>query len=47
MGPSTALRCSSRLQYLCSHFTTDSRLVVRVPYSLPRIGTMVLTGKSQ
>lgn len=44
---SMTFRCSSLLQYLCSHLTTDSRLVVRVLYSRPSIGTSVLTGKSQ
>ncbi|CAM5457511.1 hypothetical protein SRIMM317S_05536 [Streptomyces rimosus subsp. rimosus] len=28
---STAFSCSRRLQYLCSHLTTDSRPVLRVP----------------
>ena len=39
--------CSRRHQYLCSHFTTDSRLEERSPYLAHRIGAIVVTGKSQ
>ena len=41
------LACSSRLQYLCSHFTTASVVAQRSPSRSHRTGTIVLTGKSQ
>src|SRR5699024_4745203 len=39
--------CSSRLQYLCSHLTTASKDLEGSPYFLHRIGTIMLTAKSQ
>ena len=41
-----ASRYTSRLQYLCSHFSRLSRDVVRVPNASHRIGSMVDTGTS-
>src|SRR5690554_305945 len=38
--------CSSRLQYLCSHFNTLSTEGDGMLYSLHRIGTNMLVGKS-
>ena len=44
---SITLRCSSRLQYLCSHFSTASSDTLGRPYRAHRIGTSVAPGKSQ